>query len=157
MGKRTIIIMAARRSTKRSSRRKPHRRTGRPQKKVPKAPQAPLELMKGKPRVEEEKFSVKFTGTQLNAVLLIILASTFLVQGIVRYLELVNKTEYLRTWFFIILMAMFFLSSSVMSITLGNNITILKMKRKMNLLSLATFILGFFLFLFSLVFLLFVI
>ncbi len=122
-----------------------------------KLPKAAIELMKGKPRKEEERFSVRFTGTQLNAVLLIILASTFLVQGIVRYLEIVNKVEYLRIWFFMILLAMFFLSSSVISITMGNIVSILKMKRKMNLISFGTFILGFFLFLLSLIFLLFII
>ncbi len=116
-----------------------------------------LELMKGKPRNEEEKFSLRFSDTQLNAVLLIILASTFLVQGIVRYFELIDKIEYLRLWFYIILIGMFFLSTSVITITLGNIVSILKTKRKINLISFSTFIMGFLFFLLSLVFLLFVI
>ncbi|MFH0836913.1 MAG: hypothetical protein V1870_02185 [Candidatus Aenigmatarchaeota archaeon] len=42
-------------------------------------------LTKPLPKPEAEKFFVQFSGTQLNAILLVILASTFLIQGVITY------------------------------------------------------------------------
>ena len=117
----------------------------------------PIELMKGKPRTEEEKFYARFSETQLNAVLLIILAATFMVQGMVKYLEVVGKFEFMKSWFTLILLALIFLVSSVVSISLGGIVSPLKYKREINLFSFSTFILGFIIFLISLAFLILII
>lgn len=113
-----------------------------------------IELTKPKTRVEEERFFTSFSGTQLNAVLLLILAATFLVQGVVRYVDLIGKVEILAPWFYLVLPALIFLTISVFSVTLGNVIVPLTAKRIINLVTFSTFVLGFFLFLGSLIFLL---
>lgn len=116
-----------------------------------------IELVKGKPRPEEERFFAKFSETQLTAVLLLILAATFLVQGIIRYFEHLDKMDYLRPWFILVLLSLVFLVSSVVSITLGGIVSPLKIKRALNLTSFSTFITGFILFLVSVIFLLVII
>ena len=117
----------------------------------------PIELTKVKPRQEEEKFFVRFSKTQVNAVLMMILAATFLVQGIVRYLDIIGKIEFLKPWFILVLLAMFSLVTSVVIINLEGIVYSLKNKRKLNLISFNLFILGFVLFLLSLLFLMFII
>jgi hypothetical protein len=119
--------------------------------------QPPIELTKVKPRQEEEKFFIRFSKTQVNAVLMIILAATFLVQGIVRYLDIVGKIEFLKPWFILVLLAMISLVISVVIINLEGIVYSLKNKRKLNLISFNAFILGFVLFLLSLLFLMLII
>lgn len=116
-----------------------------------------IELTKGKPRPAEEKFFSRFSETQLTVVLLIILASTFLTQGVLRYFEIMGKTGLLKPWFTLILLTIIFLVISGVSISLGGVTSPLRFKRKINLISFSAFILGFVLFLAALVFLLFVI
>lgn len=115
------------------------------------------EITKLKPRVEEEKFFTLLSGTQLTAILLIILASTFLVQGVISYLEAVDKLEFLRPWFLLILCSLILLTTSVVSTTTSAIISPLKLKRTMNLISFHTFLFGFVLFLISLLYLLMII
>jgi hypothetical protein len=115
------------------------------------------ELAKGKPRKEEEKFFIKFSGIQLNAVLLLILSATFLVQGAVNYLQFINRLEAIRPWLFSAILSLFFLVLSVIAITAGSVIFPLKTKRRVNLISFGTFITGVILFLVSLIYLLFLI
>jgi hypothetical protein len=119
--------------------------------------QPPIELTKVKPRQEEERFFVRFSKTQVNAVLMMILAATFLVQGIVRYLDIVGKIEFLKPWFILVLLAMVSLVTSVVIINLEGIVYSLKNKRKLNLISFNAFILGFVLFLISLLFLMLVV
>ena len=114
-----------------------------------------LELTQGKPRVEEEKFFVKFSETQLNVILLIILSATFLVQGIIKYLEAVQRLALMRPWFILILLALAFLVCSVVFISFGGIFSKLKTKRWINVISFFLFILGVVVFLMSLLFLLF--
>ena len=116
-----------------------------------------IELSKSKPRDVQEKFSSKFSRTQLNVVSLIILGATFLVQGIIRYLEFFDKMQYIKPWFMIILFTMIFLVLSVIAISFENVFSPLKFKRLANMTGFIFFILGFFMFLLSLFFLLFII
>jgi len=116
-----------------------------------------IEIAKGKPRKEEEKFFLGFSERQLTAVLLIILAATFLVQGTIRYLEAVGKIEILSKWITIILSAIILLTLSIVSITLSGVLAPLRTKRIFNILSFITFILGFIIFLAALVYLLVII
>jgi len=109
-----------------------------------------IELAKGKPRKEEEKFYVRFSDTQLNAILLLILADTFFVQGIVKYLEIVGKISSIRPWLVIILLSLFFLVFCVVALTISGVVSPLKIKRLANLVSFGSFILGVVLFLVSL-------
>ena len=109
-----------------------------------------IELSKGKPRKEEEKFFITFSDTQLSAVLLLILADTFLVQGVIRYLESLGKINLIRPWLIIVLLSLFFLVSCVVVLTIGGIISPLKYKRKLNIISFISFILGVLLFLASL-------
>lgn len=115
------------------------------------------ELVKGKPRKEEEKFYVTFSETQLSAVLLLILADTFLVQGVVKFLELTGDIAAIRPWLIIVLLSLFFLVLCVVSITVGGVISPLKYKRNINLASFLSFIIGVLLFVVSLFFLVFTI
>jgi len=116
-----------------------------------------VELIKGRPRHEEEKFYVKFSATQLNAILLIILGITFLFQGIIRYFQAIDQIQFIRPWFIITLFALIMLIFSVLSITIGGIIFPLGLKRKTNIISFLSYFLGFVLFLASLIYLLFVI
>ncbi len=116
-----------------------------------------VELSKGKTRKEEEKFYEKFSHTQLNAVLLIILASTFLVQGIMNYLQIMDMTEFLKPWLTWIFVSLVFLVTSVLSVVIGGVLFPLKAKREVNIFSFATFVMGFVFFLVSLFFLMFIV
>lgn len=116
-----------------------------------------VEMSKGKSREEEEKFYEKFSHTQLNAVLLIILASTFLVQGIMNYLQIMNMTHFLKPWLTWIFISLVFLVTSVLSVVVGGVLFPLKVKREINIFSFATFVLGFVFFLVSLFFLMFIV
>ncbi|MFW6230878.1 MAG: hypothetical protein ACOC32_02540 [Nanoarchaeota archaeon] len=116
-----------------------------------------LELSQGKPRKEQEQYILQFSGTQLNAVLLLILSATFIVQGIIRYLEAVNKLSHVKPWLLIVILAFMFLVLSVVSIILSSALTPLRIKRKMSVVSFFTFIIGFGLFFVSLVYMFFII
>lgn len=126
-------------------------------KKAKRGPEKVIELTQGKPRQEEEKFLIQFSGTQLNAVLLIILSATFLVQGILTFLEATGKLEFIKPWFVMILVAILFLIMSVVSITLGGVLAPLRMKREVSLVSFISFMLGFVMFFASIIFLFFII
>ena len=116
-----------------------------------------IELVKGKTRKEEEKLFLKFSETQLTGILLLILAATFLTQGMISYLQLINKAEAIKTWFIIILTTLVFLISSIILTNLGSVIAPLKFKRIINVGSFATFVLGAFSFLIALFYVLFLI
>ncbi|MBU2589627.1 MAG: hypothetical protein KKB39_02570 [Nanoarchaeota archaeon] len=109
-----------------------------------------IELAKGKPRKEEEKFFITFSDTQLTAVLLLILADTFLVQGVIRYLESLGKISLIKPWLIMVLLSLFFLVTCVVVLTIGGIVSPLKYKRKLNMISFISFILGVLLFLASL-------
>ena len=112
-------------------------------KKKPKA----MELSQGKPRQEETSFYEKFSGRQLNAVLLLILASTFLVQGVMNYLNVVDLTEFLKPWLTMIFLSLILLVVSVVSIVIAGVMYSLKLKRTISMISFITFIMGFIFFL----------
>ena len=116
-----------------------------------------IELAKGKPRKEEEKFFVNFSERQLTAVLLIVLAATFLVQGTIRYLDAINKLYMLENWFPLVLSSVVFLAISVLGITVGGITAPLKMKRVINEISFFSYVLGFFIFLASLIILILIV
>ena len=130
---------------------------GKKRLKTPKRNDKVTELVKGKPRKEEEKFYVTFSETQLSAVLLLILADTFLVQGVVKFLELTGDIASIRPWLIMVLLSLFFLVLCVVSITVGGVISPLKYKRNINLASFLSFIIGVLLFIVSLFFLVFTI
>jgi hypothetical protein len=116
-----------------------------------------IELNQGRPRKEQEEYILELSGTQLNAVLLIILAATFIVQGMIRYLEAVNKLGQVRPWFIVVISSFFFLISSVVSVILSNVLAPLRMKREMSVVSFVTFLIGVLLFFGSLVYMIFII
>jgi len=113
-----------------------------------------VEITKGKSRKEEERYFIQFSGTHMNAILLLILSSTFLVQGMLRYLELTNKVEFIAPWFALTLSALIFFVLSVVLITVNMSLSWLKGKRVINLITFIVFIIGVIIFLVSLVFLL---
>jgi hypothetical protein len=114
------------------------------------------ELSKQKPRDEEEKFFAKFSETQLNAILLLILSATFMIQGITTYLEAIQHAEFIRIWFISIILSLIFLVASVVSIAIGGIVAPLKFKRSLEKISFGNFILGFLFFMASLLLLLFI-
>ncbi len=116
-----------------------------------------ITIAKTKPRTKEEKFSLNFSNTQLNSILLIILSATFLMQGIVRYFDLIHKVENIKTWFSLALITLIFLVCSIILISLGSILNPLKAKRFFNFLSYMAFVVGFCLFLTSLIYLLVII
>lgn len=113
-----------------------------------------IEISKGKPRQEEEKFFIEFSERHINAVLLVILASTFLVQGVTRYLESIGRTAYLSEWFSLAISSIAVLTFSVVFIVVSGVLSMLKFKRLMNILGFISFLIGFLLFLASLIFIL---
>ncbi|MDP3918994.1 MAG: hypothetical protein Q8Q35_03785 [Nanoarchaeota archaeon] len=110
-----------------------------------------LELIKGKPKKEEQKFFIGFSTRQINAVLLMVLIATFLIQGVVRYLEYVGKTNVIQPWFNTILVAILLLLSSVVLITISGVISPVRITRIFNILSFLFFLAGFMVFLYSLI------
>ncbi len=115
-----------------------------------------IELSQGKSRKEEEQFLTQFSGNQLNAVLLIVLSATFIVQGVLRYLEAIDKLGAAKVWFFIVIMSFFFLISSVVTIILSNVLAPLRSKRHMSVISFVSFLVGVLFFFSSLIYLLFI-
>ena len=115
------------------------------------------ELSRPRPRKVQEKFSFVFSQTQISAVSLIILAATFLVQGIIRYFEFFDKMQFIKPWFMLIVFALIFLVFSVIAISFENIFSPLRYKRTANIIGFTSFIVGFMLFLTSLIFLIFVI
>lgn len=110
--------------------------------KLKKKEQKIIEIVKSKPRQEEEKFFEKFSTTQINAILVFILAGTFLVQGVMRYLDYIGKVAFIKPWLFLVILSLFFLVTSVLTISLDNVLAPLKMKRKIKLIGFVTFLLG---------------
>jgi len=116
-----------------------------------------IELSRLRSRKVQEKFSFVFSQTQISAVSLIILAATFLVQGIIRYFEFFDKMQFIKPWFMLIVFALIFLVFSVIAISFENIFSPLRYKRTANIIGFTSFIVGFMLFLTSLIFLIFVI
>lgn len=109
------------------------------------------EITAAKTRDKEEKFYVRFSETQLNAVLLLILGNTFFVQAASKFLEdLVYSEADIKLWFLLVVYSLLFLVLSVGSITFGGIVNSLYTKRVFNLLSFSFFIIGIGLFVFSL-------
>lgn len=115
-----------------------------------------IELVKQKDRKEEDKFFATFSETQLNAILLLILSSTFMIQGITAYLQSVHHPELIKSWFIIVTLSLIFLVASVVSITVEGIVSPLKLKRKLSQISFGNFIMGFLFFMGSLFYLLFI-
>lgn len=113
-----------------------------------------LEVSKGKTRDEEEKFFHQFSEVQLNSVLLVILSATFLVQGILRYLEIIGKVGILRGWIFVVIFSIIVLVMSTITTTLGGIFSPLRLKRTLNMITFTLFIIGVSIFLISLFYLL---
>ena len=113
----------------------------------------PIELAQTKTKKEEEKFFIDFSERQISAVLLLVLIATFLVQGVIKYLEFSNKTQFIEPWFNLIIYSLIFLLLSVFIITVSGVISILKFKRLINITSFLAFLIGFIMFLYSLIFL----
>jgi len=112
------------------------------------------EISQAKTRSDEERFYVKFSETQLNAVLLLILANTFFVQGAARFIEQVSlAASSAKMWFFTSVTSLLLLILSVGMITFGGVMAGLKIKRVFNMLSFLFFLLGISLFVFSLIYL----
>ena len=116
-----------------------------------------IELNKTMPRAQEEQFLFQFSTTHHNAVLLIVLCATFIVQGVLRYLETMDKMNFVRPWFIIVILSLIFLITSVVTVIFSNVLSPLKTKRELSVLSFVLFVLGFMLFFTSLAFLLFII
>ena len=115
-----------------------------------------IELAQGKSRKEEEQYLTQFSGNQLNAVLLIVLSATFIVQGVLRYLEAIDRLDAAKVWFFIVIMCFIFLIASVVTIILSNVLAPLKLKRHLSIISFASFLIGVLFFFASLLYLLFI-
>ena len=118
---------------------------------MPKRKNKVLEITKGKSKKEQEKFFVEFSERQLNAILLVVLISTFLIQGAIKYLEFLGKEIIIKQWFSLILIAILFLLSSVITISLSGIMSQLKIKRYINMISFVTFLTGFSIFIYSIV------
>jgi len=116
-----------------------------------------IQLLKGRRKKEQEKSFMQFSGLQLNAVLLFVLADTFFVQGVVRYLELTNTMAFVRTWLLLILISLFLFVVSVVLITMSNIINLTSLKRRINMVGFLFFVFGVILFLSSLFFLIMII
>lgn len=119
---------------------------------VPK--KALTEITKPKNRVDEDKFYEKFSETQLNAVLLLILGNTFFVQGATKFIESLALGDFsARVWFTTSIASILALILSVSFIAIGGVLSQLKFKRIFNLLSFSLFLLGILLFIGSLIYL----
>jgi hypothetical protein len=114
-----------------------------------------LEVSQIKPKKEEVKFAFQFSGVQLNAVLLFILAATFLVSGASKLGEIINNYVVIRIWLFFTIFSILVLTMSVFTTILGNAVAAPKSKRFYNMLSLTLFLLGAIVFFVSLILLLF--
>lgn len=114
-----------------------------------------LEAAQVKPKKEEEKFAFQFSGVQLNAILLFILAATFLVSGASKLTEIIGSSHVVNIWLFFTILSILILTLSVFSTILGNAISVAKTKRFYNVLSLVLFLLGAIVFFVSLIILLF--
>lgn len=115
-----------------------------------------MEIVERKPRQAEEKFFFVFSKTQLTAVSILLLASTFLVQGIIQFLQYLDKSQYIKPWFMIIVTSIVFLTTSTVLITLDSVIKPIKIKTKVNVLAFVTYLIGFVVFLASVIFLIFI-
>ena len=114
-----------------------------------------LEVSQIKPKKEEEKFVFQFSGVQLNAILLFILAATFLISGASKLGEIIGVSYVIKVWLFFTILSILFLTLSVFTTMLGNALAIQKMKRFYNLLSVLLFLIGAVVFFVSLIILLF--
>jgi len=114
-----------------------------------------LEVAQVKPKKEGEKFAFQFSGVQLNAILLFILAATFLVSGASKLTEILGSNGSIRIWLFFTILSILILTLSVFSTILGNAVAVAKTKRFYNVISLILFLLGAIIFFVSLIILLF--
>lgn len=106
-----------------------------------------IELSDKKSREEEGKFYELFSSVQVNVTLFTILSSTFLIEGAVRIFELSGRAYLLQGWFAIVVVAICLFVLSLFALSLANVFAILKLKRRMNILSYVLFLggIGFFL------------
>ncbi|MEK6853019.1 MAG: hypothetical protein AABX59_04015 [Nanoarchaeota archaeon] len=105
-----------------------------------------FELDHKKPGREGERFFMQFSIVQLNAVLLFIFSSSFLINGAPRFIDNIPNS-----WFLILVLSVALFTISALALTLEGAVTPSSFKRKLNVTSLYTFVLGVILFLFSLV------
>ena len=102
-------------------------------------------------RIEErevaEKFLFRFSGLQLNVILIFVLAATFLVVGLSGLVQLYA----IKFWFSIIVSSILLFSLSAFCLTLASVIFPLKVKRRFEALSFFIFVLATVMYLFSLV------
>jgi hypothetical protein len=113
-----------------------------------------LEVSKLKPIKEEEKFAFQFSSVQLNAILLFILAATFLISGASKLADLVSDHTIVKIWLFFTILSILILTLSVFTTIIGNAVAIKKAKRVYNGISLILFLLGAVVFFVSLILLL---
>ena len=114
-----------------------------------------LEVSKVKPKKEEAKFVFQFSGVQLNAILLFILAATFLVSGAAKLNDILKNPIVIKIWLFFTILSILILTLSVFLTILGNAMAIPKTKRFYNSVSLILFLFGAVIFFVSLITLLF--
>jgi len=114
-----------------------------------------LEASQVKPKKEEQKFSFEFSGVQLNAILLFILAATFLVSGASKLGEIIGNLSIIKVWLFFTILSILILTLSVFATILSNAFSVARMKRFYTLGSLVLFLLGAIMFFVSLIILLF--
>lgn len=114
-----------------------------------------LEVSQIKPKREEQKFVFEFSSVQLNAILLFILAATFLVSGASKLGDIIGASYVIKAWLFFTILSILILTLSVFTTMLGNALAMQKMKRFYNLLSVLLFMIGAVIFFVSLIVLLF--
>lgn len=112
-----------------------------------------LELDQGKDKREEERFFDRFSNIQIQSILILILAITFLMNSISNYFPDISRVMITKIWIMFILFALVFLMVSIFSITMSNVIRKLEKKKYYNTASFFTFIVGITLFFISLIFL----
>jgi magnesium-transporting ATPase (P-type) len=116
-----------------------------------------LEITQTKNRNEEDNYISNFAKSHQNSVLIIILSATFLLQGVMKFMEYIGKIDNMKIWFILIISALIPLTLSVVTLTLDQAFTPLGMKRKLGLTSLVMFLAGFGIFLIALIYLFFII
>lgn len=119
-------------------------------KKKKKNGDAVLEVSRGKRREKQEKFFVSFSGIQVNVVTLFILASTFLITGLIKYTEVIGLNQ-TRQWLSTLILSIMFFTISVFFTLLSGIFYPLKFKRWADIFSFISFLLGAAVFFLSLV------
>ena len=101
-----------------------------------------LEIAKKTTREKHERFFIQFSDVHMNAVLLFILAGTFLTAGVVNYASLTGEVEAVGNWLVLIIIAILSFTASVSSITLSSVFRPLKIKRILEIISFIGFLFG---------------